>query len=681
ANRWAHALQSMGVGRGSLVALCADRSIELIVSILAILKAGAAYLPIDSVYPPERIQWMLDGSQPVLTLLGNDMLRDSLSGTKSFITFAEMEDSARQEPSGKPTRGPDPDQLAYAIFTSGSTGSPKAVMVEHRSLANYCNWAIRTYELGPADGFLQFASIAWDTSAEEIFAALASGARLVLRLPSMLDSYTSFLAACKLYGVTVADLPTYYWQDMTASIAAQGLEIPALRLVIIGGEKVLRSSVEQWREVAGSNIRLINTYGLTEATAVSTYADLTDPASTPPGLTEVPIGRPIDGVGAYVLDSRKNPVPIGVPGQLYLAGEGLARGYLGQPDLTVKVFHPGPIGSIAESRLFATGDRARFLPDGRLVYLGRLDEQVKVRGHRIDPGEIEAVLTRHPGVKGAAVLAVAEVDGKLESSDTGDGLLAYFVTSPGGKPAPSPSELRDFLRQRLPEFMVPARYIALDQLPLTPNGKIDRTAFPLAQGLVSDPGAAYVAPRNEQEQKLIEVWERILGVHPIGVEDDFFDLGGHSLLAVRLFSVIEKEIGVTLPLMTLFDSPTIAQQVRYLRGVVADEETHRVVEIARTGTRPPFFCISPSVIDIITYQDLSRNMGSDQPFYALYSNRLSLWKKGTDHLGDIANELVLKIREISPQGPYLLGGYSAGGHIALAMAQQLLNEGDIVSLV
>ncbi|TFH34342.1 MAG: hypothetical protein E4G99_09710, partial [Anaerolineales bacterium] len=216
---------------------------------------------------------------------------------------------------------------------------------------------------------------------------------------------------------------------------------------------------------------------------------------------------------------------------------------------------------------------------------------------------------------------------------------------------------------------------------LTPNGKIDRTAFPLAQGLVSDPGAAYVAPRNEQEQKLIEVWERILGVHPIGVEDDFFDLGGHSLLAVRLFSVIEKEIGVTLPLMTLFDSPTIAQQVKYLRGEVSDEETHRVVEIARTGTRPPFFCISPSVIDIITYQDLSRNMGSDQPFYALYSNRLSLWKKGTDHLGDIANELVLKIREISPQGPYLLGGYSAGGHIALAIAQQLIHEGDIVSLV
>ena len=680
ANRWAHVLQSLGVGRRSLVAVCADRSRELIASILAILKAGAAYVPIDPTYPPERIGWMLDDSRPVLTLAGTDALRNSLGGSRRIVTLAELGASARRAPSAPPTEGPDPDQLAYVIYTSGSTGTPKAVMVEHRSLANYCGWALRTYRLGPTDGFLQFASIAWDTSAEEIFPALASGARLVLRLPSMLEGHASFLGACKRYGVTVADLPTSFWQELTAGIAAQGLELPGLRLVIIGGERALCRSVEQWREVAGRRVRLINTYGLTEATAVSTFADLTDPESMPRGLSEVPIGRPIDGVRAYVLDARHKPVPLGVAGELYLAGEGLARGYWRREDLTAERFMTGPFGPIDEPRLFATGDRVRFLPDGQLVCLGRIDDQVKVRGHRIEPGEIEALLSQHPGVKAAVVVAVADRDGKPVAGDVGDRLLAFFVPRPDVRPAPPPSELREFLRLRLPEFMLPAGYVAIEKLPLTPNGKVDRQALPLAHGVGKEALAAYVAPRDEWEEKLIEVWERTLGVHPISVTDDFFDLGGHSLLAVRLFAQIEKATGWRLPVRALFEAPTVEGLARLIRASSWSAAESPLVTLQLGGSKPPVFFIHAAGDHVVSFKSLARHLGSDQTAYALEGTQGDGDAEGPSIL-DRAERYLGEIQRVQPDGPYFLGGLSFGGLIALEVARLLLQRGESVALL
>jgi amino acid adenylation domain-containing protein len=546
ANALAHYLQKLGVGSNVIVGLCATRSIEMIVGLLGILKAGAAYLPLDPVYPRERLAFMLDDAQaPVLLTLAS--LVDGLPPhTVKRICLDTDWPLIAQECPTNPVSETNPRNLAYVIYTSGSTGTPKAVMVEHGSLVNYCASAATDYALQSGDRVLQFASINFDASAEEIYACLIRGATLVLRNDEMLSSATQFLQTCADWKVSVLSLPTAWWHDIAASVAAEKLAIPApLRLVIIGGEAASAERLTSWQQWTGSRIELINTYGPTEATVAATRWKAPQAVND---LAAVPIGRPIANTQVYILDPHLNPVPIGVAGELHLGGAGLARGYLNRPELTAEKFIPNPFSDDPNARLYKTGDLARYLADGNIEFLGRIDQQVKIRGFRIELGEIEAVLNQHPSVKACAVLAREDAPGDKR-------LVAYVVAQDDSTLVPN--GLRGFLKRKLPDYMLPSAFVRLDALPHTPNGKLDRRALPTPDQ-TRDLQASYVAPRTHSETILAAIFAEVLKINQVGLNDNFFDLGGHSLLATQVISRVKKTFEIDLQLRALFESSTVA---------------------------------------------------------------------------------------------------------------------------
>ena len=447
------------------------------------------------------------------------------------------------------------------IYTSGSTGRPKGVMIQHRSLACYVRTVERAWALGPGDRVLQFISISFDMSVEEIFPCLALGATLVLRTEGMIDSAAGFLRACEAQGVTVVVLPTAYWHEVASAIAQEGLTLPpSLRLVYFGGDKALPERVSSWRAHVSPDVRLVNSYGPTEATVTVTMQDLAAATGEAPdaGLAgrEVPLGRPLPNVQLYVLDAYGQPAPVGVPGELHIGGPMLARGYLGRPGLTAARFVPDPFGAAPGGRLYRTGDLVRRRPDGGrgggpggvLEFLGRLDQQVKIRGFRVELGEVEAALAAHPAVRDLAVVAREGPPGERR-------LVAYVLADPA---ALSPGDARRFLAGRLPEHMVPAHVVVLSRLPLTPNGKLDRRRLPAPDEALLDSQETYASPQTATEETLAGIWTQVLGVARVGRHDSFFDLGGHSLLATQVISRIRAQLQVEVPLRRMFETPTLA---------------------------------------------------------------------------------------------------------------------------
>jgi amino acid adenylation domain-containing protein len=528
-NRLAHRLRRLGVGLDSIVGIRAERCVEHIVSILGVLKAGGAYMPLDPSLPEERL-----GAQ----------IRSS--GVSVILPL----DS---EPAGMPLSPDDdldpqplavPESLAYTFFTSGSTGAPKGVLIPHGALANFAETARRLYGIGSEDRVLQFSSLVFDISVEEIFASWAAGSTLVLRDEEMISSPARFLRACGELDVQMLDLPTAYWHELGIELAKGEVGLPAcVRTVIFAGERALQERLAGWPR----GVRLLNSYGPTEACPASSVFDASETvagASTN-GLS---IGRPMRGARLYVADFDHRPVPVGVAGELLIAGAGVGRGYAGQPDLTAERFIPDPFASVPGERAYRTGDRVRWLRDGNLKFLGRVDHQVKIRGFRIEPGEIAAVLCRYPGVREAVVVpreSVAAGTAVLQ-------LVAYAAAEPGIGVA----DLRKHVKSALPAYMVPADFVLLDALPLTATGKLDRRALP-APGAVGDDN--YAAPETATEELLAGIWADLLGRERVGVFDDFFDLGGHSLLAPQVLARIEETFQVELPLRTLFEAPTVAQ--------------------------------------------------------------------------------------------------------------------------
>jgi amino acid adenylation domain-containing protein len=526
----ANRLQEAGVGPGSIVALAAERSPELIVRLLAILQAGAAYLPIDPAYPQDRRDYMLQDSGAI------DPSFESLTSLTSLTSFSSF----------------DPATPAYVIYTSGSTGQPKGVVVPHHAIAAFVRGARDSYNLGPGDRVLQFASISFDTSAEEIWPALASGATLVLRPDDMAASIPHFLRELERLGITCLDLPTAFWHELASGMDAEGLAMPrGLRLVILGGEEALADRLALWRKRVGPSVRLVNTYGPTETTIVATRRDL----SVLTGGV-VPIGRPIAGARTYLLDRFFEPVPPGVRGELWIGGSGVARGYLGRPELTAERFVPDPFGEEPGARLYRTGDLAVLRPDGDLVFAGRADRQLKVRGYRIEPGEIEAALRLHPALRDAIVDARGPGDAKR--------ILAWIVPREGME-APGASDLRAFLRDRLPEPLLPAAFVPVDNLPLTPSGKVDRRALPEPAETRPD-DVAYAEPQSALERTIAEIYRDLLRVGRVGLHDNFFDLGGHSLLIVRAHQKLKEALGKEIAVLDLFRFPTVAALARHLGG-------------------------------------------------------------------------------------------------------------------
>ena len=561
ANQLANYLQNCGVTSEVLVGLYLERSLDILIAILAILKAGGAYLPLDPKYPQTRLTDILNDSQ-VSIILTQEKLLTSLSSPlprgetpltpyqgKIILLDTDLTIISQQNIE-TPISAIKPDNLAYVIYTSGSTGKPKGVMITHQNIVNHATSIIDKYQINSHDRILQFTTFIFDVAAEEIFPAWLSGATLIICPQEMVTNLIEFSQFLAQESLTVVNLPTPYWQEWVLEIDRKVSQIPdSLRLVITGSDQVLPEKLALWQKLVTEkrqNIQWINAYGLTETTITSTVYQL--PVNYQLNTTHsVPIGRPIANTEIYILDQNLQPVPIGIPGELHIGGAGLARGYLNRKQLTNEKFISNPISSSKSSRLYKTGDLARYLPDRNIEFLGRIDYQVKIRGFRIELGEIEAVLAQHPLVKSSAVIVREIQPGNKQ-------LVAYVVTEDHSN---IQQDLRSFLKQNLPDYMLPAFFVRLAELPLTPTGKINRRALS-ALMLELNHEIDYILPRNPLEQKLAEIWCQVLGLEKVSVEENFFNLGGHSLATIQIISRIRETLKIDLPLQYLFTEPTIA---------------------------------------------------------------------------------------------------------------------------
>ncbi len=571
ANQLGHYLKSLGVGTDVLVGLCVERSIEIVVGLLGILKAGGAYVPLDPEYPTERLLLILEDTQ-ISVLLTQKHLVEQLpkhQATQVFLEQIWSEIVGNNQ--DNPTSGVTPTHLANVIYTSGSTGKPKGVMVENRGLCNLAIAQIQAFGLQSDSRILQFASLNFDASISEIIMAFGSGATLYLGSKHAFMPGAPLIERLRDYGITHITLPP-------SALAVMPVEqLPTLQTMIVAGEASSAQLIRHW--AAGRNF--FNAYGPTETTVCATIAKCT------PLDEKISIGRPIANTQVYILDSHLQPVPVGVPGELHIGGVGLARGYLNRPELTLETFIPNPFSTEVNSRLYRTGDLARYLADGNIEYLGRLDNQVKIRGFRIELGEIEAVLSQHPLVQESVVISTTNAFGEQS-------LVAYLV--PGLKTEVLPQQLaqwqseyvsdwqtlyeqaygqssastddvtfnitgwmREFVQQKLPNYMVPSTFVLLNALPLTPNGKVDHRALPTPDIATRNISNGFVSPRTPIEAQLIQIWSEVLGVEHIGVNDNFFELGGHSLTTIRVVSQVNETFQIKLPLRHLFTAPTIAE--------------------------------------------------------------------------------------------------------------------------
>jgi amino acid adenylation domain-containing protein len=676
ANRLALRLRSLGVGREALVGLCMERSLEMVAGVLGILKAGAAYVPLDPDYPAERLTIMLEEAQ-LQVLVMQPRLRDRLPAHQAnviFLTGSEpASDGSPEEIS--PIQVGHPEDLAYVIFTSGSTGRPKGVMVRHRNVMALFEATRFWYQFHSGDVWTLYHSFAFDFSVWELWGALLHGGRLVVVPHTTSRSPQAFYELLLRERVTVLNqTPSAFQQLMGVeelfdppSAAPSPCEKLALRLIIFGGEALALPALRPWFDRHGDQCpRLINMYGITETTVHVTYrpihrADLDRPAGSM-------IGRPLPGWQVYLLDGNRRPVPEGDVGEIYVAGKGVAAGYLHRPELTAERFVPHPFCLDSEARLYRSGDLARRLPDGDLVYLGRSDDQIKVRGFRIELLEIETVLARHPNVREAAVLAREDVPGDRR-------LVAYVLAR--RQPAPTAGDLRSFLRAKLPDYMTPSGFVFLDQLPITDHGKVNRALLPVPAADRPEIRQPYLSPRDDCQRRLQEIWERLLHVRPVGVRDNFFELGGDSLLLMNLSMAIKKSFGWDVSPALLLEWPTIQQLAENLHK----PSWSAVVPLQTTGTRPPFFCVHPLGGQVLGYRLLARFLGPDQPFYGLQGLPLDCPSEPWTSLEERASAYLADMVRIQPEGPYYLGGYSLGAFIAFEIAQQLCRDGRQVAFL
>ncbi|MCL5996905.1 MAG: amino acid adenylation domain-containing protein, partial [Chloroflexi bacterium] len=569
ANQLAHYLRRHEVGPGAVVALYLERSPEMVVAMLGVLKAGGAYLPLDLTYPAGRLAFMLQDSNVSVVLTQAALLSSLPAGDITPICLDTGWDIIAQESETNPTGGATPDHLAYALYTSGSTGIPKGVMISHRAICNHMFWMQQAFPLTPADRVLQKTPVSFDASVWEFYAPLWAGAVLVLARQDGHRDSAYLVEAIRGHRITILQLvPTLLRMLLQEPGFSQ---CRTLRRIFCGGEALTADLQE--RLYATLPVELHNLYGPTEASIDATFWSCRMSDRQP----IVPIGRPIANMQAYVLDHILQPLPVGVPGELYIGGVGLARGYLHRPELTAERFLPNPYGGKANEKLYRTGDRVRWRADGTLEFLGRSDHQVKVRGFRIELGEVEMSLSRHPDVREVAVVVREDIPGDKQ-------LVAYLVPAHAGQ-TPPVSELRGFLKARLPDYMVPSAFVTLEALPLTPNGKLDRRALP-APDEIAAPGEAYVPPHTPTEELLAGIWSQVLHRVKVSVTVNFFEMGGHSLLATQVISRVREICQVELPLRALFEAPTIASLAA-------------MVEQARQGTR----CLAAPPIQRIHHSD------------------------------------------------------------------------------
>ena len=664
-NMIAHWLRESGAANGSLIGVCMERSFEMVLALLGILKAGCAYVPYDPELPAARINMMLEDSQP-FCVITHATVRQALAdcAVKLLVLDSICAAIADQRTSNPLLRVESSDAI-YAIYTSGSTGVPKAAVNTHAAVANRILWMQDRYQLQPGDRVLQKTPFSFDVSVWEFFWPIVCGATLVIAEPGG-HRDPAYLA-----GIIAAERITTI--HFVPSMLREFLELSnlqrcrSLQRVFSSGEALpadLRRNFYLRCGASGVFAQLHNLYGPTEAAVDVTAWD----CSPEPSGATVPIGRPIANVAAYILDQHLAPVPVGVAGELYIGGIAVARGYLNRPELTRERFIPDPFDRSPDARLYKTGDRARFLADGNIEYLGRIDNQVKLRGFRIELGEIESTILSHPGVRGALV--------ELRHHRDGDGYLIGYVLPTGS--GFDVQDLKAFLRKRLPGYMVPPRFVLLESLPLLSNGKLNRRGLPESQDSEDTPRPARVAASNAVEEQLVAIWETLLNHRPIGVRDNFFDLGGHSLLLMRLVSRIQETFGKKIQLATVFSAPTIEELAGVISGREESVATCRVIPLKPEGTRTPFICLGAGPF----FMSLAALLGPDQPFYGLDLTPLNETKLPTPcRLEDLARYAVEAILDFQPEGPYCLGGWCLYGLLAYEVAHQLTVRGQQVELL
>ncbi|KAB8314800.1 amino acid adenylation domain-containing protein [Tolypothrix campylonemoides VB511288] len=569
ANQLAHHLQSLGVNAEVLVGICTERSIEMVVGLLAILKAGGAYVPLDPNYPKERFSYMLENSGVQVLLTHSKLLSSLPSHTAQVVCLDTDWGAIEQQSQDNLDVGVSSDNLAYVIYTSGSTGQPKGVLVTHQNLVNHSSAIASEYNLSSWDRVLQFAALSFDVAIEEIFPSWLSGATVVLRPQEMFASFADLVEFINAERLTVLNLPAAFWHEWVLDLSQSSNASRCLRLVVVGSEQVQWSRVAIWQKYFDSHIKLYNAYGPTEATITATVyqPDLRHQEEKTGG---VPIGRPIANTQVYILDSNLQPVPIGVPGELYIGGDGLARGYLNRPELTQETFIQNPFCDSKSQRLYKTGDLARYRCDGNIEFLGRIDHQVKIRGFRIELREIEAVLNAHPQIQQAVVIATEDIPGHKR-------LVAYVVPS---NESFTTNQLREFLKHKLPEYMVPSAFVTLDTLKLTPNGKVDRKALPAPDGEITREHG-YVAPRTVIEQTLTNIWQQLFLKEKVSIHDNFFEIGGDSIVSIQVVSRA-KNSGIQITPKQIFQNQTIAELARVANTTVSVECKQGLV----TGVAP-----------------------------------------------------------------------------------------------
>jgi amino acid adenylation domain-containing protein len=658
ANQLAHYLRTLGAKPGVTVGIGLERSLEMIIALIAVLKTGAAYVPLDPEFPRDRLRFMAQDASVAAVLTSADLSGRFDARVCRLLCLDRETERIAQEADHDLTPVATPQDLAYILYTSGSTGQPKGVEIPHRALVNFLCSIRQEPGCSAQDVMLSVTTISFDIFGLELYVPLLVGARVEIASRAVAMDGRQLRSLCEAVQPTIMQATPATWRMLIEAGWLGGKNLT----VLCGGE-VLPPDLAT--ALLDRSLALWNMYGPTETTIWSTIEKIerTD--------HEITIGRPIANTDVYVLNQFLQPTPIGVSGELYIGGHGLARGYRGRPELTTDRFIPHPFSPDPLAKLYRTGDLARYRPDGRIVHLGRIDNQVKIRGFRIELGEIEVALSRHPSICQAAVTAREDRQGMKQ-------LVAYVVCHEGS--VPSQADLRSFLRSEIPDYMVPSVFVFLNAMPLTANNKVDRKSLPSpADSLSNEP--VHARPRDEMEVQLTALWQQVLEIPKIGIHDNFFDRGGHSLKAAHLFFLLEQVYGRRLPLATLFQAPTIAELAAVLSHEHWTPPWKSLVAIQPSGTAIPIFMVPGVGGNVLPFAQLAKLLGPNQPSYGLQARGLDGKEAPFTSVPEMASHYIAEIRRIRPNGPYIVIGSCTGGLIAYEMAQQLVGQGQSTTLV